>query len=201
MSRIVFPDRTRPPIDKIEDLKAQNDWRATHKTCYLCGWTYDGRFKWIELHHIIQGTGRSDEPTNFAAVCNGENGCHDKIHAGKITRREVILAKFRLDPQEFDYERLRTLYGKELPVSKEELSEGTKVSKTPRGVYPTLDELVAKSEDDGVPYKISIDGKDDFLYINAKGASQALAAYAVHAGIKVRPVNAVEVYRLARKVG
>lgn len=196
MSRIVFPDRTMPPVNKVDDLKTRNEWAADRWSCYLCGWTRDGRFKWLETHHIIQGTGRSDEPTNFARVCGGENSCHDKIHSGKITRREVLLAKFRIDPQEFDYERLRTLYGKELPVSKEEL---TQVSRSHREVYPSLEELVSKSEDDGVPYKIAIDGKDDFLYINAKGASQALAAYAVHAGIKVRPVPMVEAYKVARK--
>lgn len=105
-----------PKMGVVHDLPAMKSYRWSHSHCQCCGrdLTRDGVK--AELHHIIGGAGRSDEPCNLIMLCDGYHGCHGKVH-GQLSA--VLYAKWKTDRANTDWVRLAILYGKFLPIPKE----------------------------------------------------------------------------------
>ncbi len=106
------------------DSKARNAWGLSKLNCQACGFPFNppawGR--WREVHHIIGNVGRSDEPTNWLALCAR---CH-KLAEGQQVRVDgellpvltlgmCLTIKAHADSEEWDGNRLATLYGSNLP--------------------------------------------------------------------------------------
>lgn len=110
----------RPLVHPIRDPETRTAWSAAHDRCQICGRTEAELRRarvWpsgLQTHHIIK-PGRSDEPCNLLRVCSRH---HDLIEGYRvrgcraITLGNVLWAKQRWDPEEYDPERLMALWGR-----------------------------------------------------------------------------------------
>ena len=72
-------------MDEVEALMgnkdgfSKNDYMLMHKRCAVCHWPVERPGRWLELHHIVGGSGRKDPPdgSNWLAICNR---CHHFTH-------------------------------------------------------------------------------------------------------------------------
>lgn len=109
-----------PPRQIVRDKSILTDYRWAHDHCQLCGRNFRRGHMRAELHHIIGGGGRSDEPCNLIMLCNGYHGCHGKVH-GNLSG--ILYAKWKTDCENTDWVRLAILYGAFLPEPKESDNE------------------------------------------------------------------------------
>lgn len=122
MSRIV-PQRDY--IDKVgivTDLMVRAKWAGEHHFCQYCG--RSDMLVGLQTHHIIGGVsgGRSDEPCNFLRLCNRD---HDRAEGLIVVERgeryqpislaQQLWLKRESDPHEWNPQRLKELYRRELP--------------------------------------------------------------------------------------
>ena len=103
MTRISFPHRSSSPI--VRDKAFVRAWAASRPLCYLrhlggC----EGR---IETAHIRRGSRRSDEAWNLTRLCARHHDHFDGRRYPRIKLWQVVLAKWRHDPQEMNLEALR----------------------------------------------------------------------------------------------
>lgn len=111
MSRIVFPSRRESLPGKVRKPQSVKDWARLHVSCWGCGTNYR-----VETHHIVGGSGRSDEPCNLFRACAFE--CHPRCEGLTINGKppfrliDVLLMKLDRDPSNFDLERLQELQGR-----------------------------------------------------------------------------------------
>lgn len=136
MSKLVFDRLTGPPANPIRDANFYKRWSLARTDCYFCGSRYrefDYPTPRLHTHHIIGGYGRSDEPCNLVRACCM---CHSRIHKTAkpwIELHEVLAAKKRIDPMEFNLERLSQLAGRRLELPEEVVAEKRRP--------PTIDEM------------------------------------------------------------
>lgn len=85
-----------------------------HSTCAVClaGWREFGN--WLEVHHIVGGSGRADLYQNLLTLCRS---CHDEYHrGGRLTPGMLLTAKLESNPEGYDESVILKLLGrKELP--------------------------------------------------------------------------------------
>jgi len=104
-----------PPREIVRRLSALKSYGWQHDLCQWCGRDLSEYGVKAELHHIIGGGGRSDEPCNLIMLCNGYHGCHGKVH-GNLSG--IMYAKWKTDRSNTDWVRLAILYGAFLPEPK-----------------------------------------------------------------------------------
>lgn len=94
---------------KFEVLVA---YRRKWDQCQMCGKPL--REIWAgDVHHIIGGAGRSDEPSNLLRLCIG---CHDE--SWSVILPAALYAKWQTDRKNLSWVRLAILYGRFLPQPK-----------------------------------------------------------------------------------
>ncbi len=93
--------------------------------CHCCGIPrHRAQWQRLELHHILK-SGRSDERTNLVLLCIRDHQLAEfhSIRADNgvllpyLTLPRVLWLKKRIDPENYDRQRLQQLYGKRLPVA------------------------------------------------------------------------------------
>jgi hypothetical protein len=88
----------------------KQDYMMLHPYCAVCHWPADRRGRWMELHHIVGGSGRKDVVENWISLCNR---CHHAVHNklpeyGEIPKGAILEAKAEVDG-EVDLEKLASL--------------------------------------------------------------------------------------------
>ena len=110
MSRIV---PIREPIksrEVVHSEHARRKWASTRLRCYFDRQNCHSNVG-MHTHHIVGGSGRSDEACNLIRVCAY---CHRRIHRTErpvITLYDVLMAKLDHDPKEYDLDRIEELRG------------------------------------------------------------------------------------------
>ncbi len=111
----------------VRDDGARRLWTEAQERCAVCG-RPQHLFAWPggETHHIIGGVGRSDEPCNWLYVCNRDHRCYhgerERVNGElipKLTLCNLLWAKMRSSPNEYDGIRLARLLGRSLPALEE----------------------------------------------------------------------------------
>ena len=95
--------------DKIVVIDHRYKWSGV---CQMCGFPL--RHAQGDVHHIIGGAGRSDEPTNLLRLCSV---CHDE--SWSVILPECLWFKWATDPRNLSWVRLAVLYGRFLPDPKQ----------------------------------------------------------------------------------
>lgn len=125
-------------IGKISDSEAKHKWAMERPFCMICGWSplkcqvahlpYKGdEILWLETDHISGGAGRSDESANLCRICSR---CHRLKHGARIKRDDgtywpkltlanILWAKKRSNPAEYDAFRIGVLLGRPAPEPEE----------------------------------------------------------------------------------
>lgn len=104
-----------PPANIVRSYPVLASYRFNWLKCQICGrdlHTNDGH-----VHHIIGGSGKSDEETNLLRLCNGFGGCHDE--SWSIMLPQALWAKATTDREHLSWVRLAILLGHHLPDPKE----------------------------------------------------------------------------------
>jgi hypothetical protein len=121
---------------KIKSRETLRNYRQLHDYCQACGIDstrarYE-RWPGLEIHHLILGSGRSDEACNLLVLCNR---CHQLCHNLTIRQPDgtvmpslglpvYLRIKRHRDPNNFDPERLVELRGGEsLPEMPQHIPE------------------------------------------------------------------------------
>lgn len=96
----------------MRDDAARIEWSRTKEYCMVCGvhWT-QADFRGLQVHHIANGAGRSDEPCNWLKVCGT---CHDRLHRlirPALSIADALRAKRLKDPESYDFARVMALKG------------------------------------------------------------------------------------------
>jgi len=107
-----FPQQ--PPI---RDRDAMQEFRQLDiaQFCWGCG-RHVSEVK-LDLHHIMGGSERSDERTNFSMLCGGFtlNACHPQANTDGVPMGLVLARKWAIDPLGTDWRRLAIIRGRFLP--------------------------------------------------------------------------------------
>lgn len=88
----------------------RNDYLMLHPYCAVCHWPADRPGRWMELHHIVGGSGRKDLPENWLSLCCR---CHHAVHDrlpeyGELPKGAILTAKEEADGS-VDLEKLASL--------------------------------------------------------------------------------------------
>ena len=106
-----------PPANIIRSRDAVGQYRARFSSaCQICGRDFCRRSINSlnpELHHIVGGAGRSDEPTNLLMV---SRDCHDE--SWSVMLPQALYAKWQTDGENLSWTRLAVLLGHHLPEPK-----------------------------------------------------------------------------------
>jgi len=76
------------------------EYMLLHDCCAVCHWPAQRRGRWMELHHIVGGSGRKDAEINYICLCCR---CHHAVHNklpdgyGEIPKGAVLAAKLEAD--------------------------------------------------------------------------------------------------------
>lgn len=123
------------------DGLTRNDYMLMHPRCAVCHWPAERKGRWLELHHIVSGSGRKDLPdgSSWVALCAR---CHHSLHHQKmrgyenLTRGAVLTAKEEEDGP-VDDKKLAALKGrKALPYEREPIPKQYLADRTKRGGDP-----------------------------------------------------------------
>lgn len=102
----------------VKDLD-RYDYMSINPQCAVCYWPADRRGRWLELHHIVGGSGRKDCLENWIPLCCR---CHHAVHNklpdyGELPKGSILTAKEELDV--LDEKKLASLKGRQaLPYEK-----------------------------------------------------------------------------------
>lgn len=118
----------------------RNDYMMLHPYCAVCHWPADRHGRWMELHHIVGGSGRKDLPggENWVALCCR---CHHAVHDrlpeyGELPKGAILTAKREADG-EVDLEKLASLKRrKNLPYEPEKIPAKFLADRRKRGGSP-----------------------------------------------------------------
>ncbi len=104
-----------PRPKRVKDAELLRYYHGEHDRCQVCGrmpyWGVQ-----LECHHITGGSkGRSDERTNIIMLCNGWQGCHNRVQSSVALFGDVLWWKWKSTPEEVDWVRLALLHGSFLP--------------------------------------------------------------------------------------
>lgn len=110
MTRIIIP---REPIDPgkiVRNPKVATEWKKQWGFCWMRPDDAEGR---LQVHHIVGGAHRSDEPCNFACLCQE---CHAEIerYATEFSVHLCMYLKRYYDPSNYDKSRIEALFGRRL---------------------------------------------------------------------------------------
>lgn len=80
-----------------QDGLSPHDYMLLHPRCAVCHWPVERKGRWLELHHIVGGSGRKNpaDGSNWLAVCCR---CHHAIHDrlpnyGELPKGAILTAK------------------------------------------------------------------------------------------------------------
>lgn len=108
LKRTPMKKRKRRKGDKPEIRHA---YLETHSCCAVCwcGWReFDN---WLEVHHIVGGSGRLDARANLLTLCRS---CHEHYHSGFcLTPGHLLTAKRESDPEGYDESLILKLLGRQ----------------------------------------------------------------------------------------
>lgn len=118
----------------------RNDYMLSHQRCAVCHWPADRRGRWMELHHIVAGSGRKDLPHGeswVALCCRCHHAVHDRLPGyGELPRGSILVAKAEEDGP-VDVAQLAALKGrKALPYDPEPIPKKFLEDRTRRGGDP-----------------------------------------------------------------
>lgn len=107
-------------MESEEQTLDRYDYMAIHDRCAVCWWPSRRAGRWMELHHIVGGSGRKDCIENWIPLCSR---CHHAVHNklpspyGELPKGAVLTAKEELDI--LDEKKLASLKGRAgLPYEK-----------------------------------------------------------------------------------
>ena len=123
-----------------DDALTPQDYMLTHQRCAVCHWPATRRGRWLELHHIIGGSGRKDLPDGgnwLATCCRCHTAIHDRLPGyGELPKGSILTAKAEEDGS-CDEARLAALKGrKALPYEREPIPKKFLDDRTRRGGDP-----------------------------------------------------------------
>ena len=56
-------------MDTAHEGMSPNEYMLLHNFCAVCHWPAQRRGRWMELHHIVGGSGRKDVEINYLCLC------------------------------------------------------------------------------------------------------------------------------------
>lgn len=118
----------------------KQEYMLLHPYCAVCHWPSDRPGRWMELHHIVGGSGRKDLPggENWIGLCSR---CHHAVHNklpeyGELPKGAVLTAKAEVDGH-VDVQKLASLKGrKNLPYEPAPIPEPFLKDRRKRGGKP-----------------------------------------------------------------
>jgi hypothetical protein len=117
-ARKLLPKRASdfPKVGIVKDMAVLEAIGNAWPWCMICGRQPPDVWQ-LHRHHIMHGSGRSDELTNLIICCSDgpDQGCHSEAHGGVLRLGVILWAKWRLDRKNVDWLRLAILYGRFLP--------------------------------------------------------------------------------------
>jgi hypothetical protein len=107
----------------VHDDDFRQQWGDRQTRCFACGIPVaQAPIPGCQVHHLIKGTGRSDEACNLVLACQR---CHSLCHGARVREQGELLAtltvgmqlllKFLSAPTEYDRTRLSALNHRRLP--------------------------------------------------------------------------------------
>jgi len=86
-------------MDTAHEGMSPNEYMLLHNFCAVCHWPAQRRGRWMELHHIVGGSGRKDVEINYLCLCCR---CHHAVHNslpeyGEIPKGSLLAAKMEQD--------------------------------------------------------------------------------------------------------
>lgn len=108
MTRVVIHREPIDPGEIVRNRKGVAAWKRRGFCCWICG---ENNARLHEVHHIVGGSHRSDEPCNFALFCRK---CHAFIETLEpLSSVRICLWYKRLfDPENYDKRRVEDLFGR-----------------------------------------------------------------------------------------
>lgn len=107
------------PYKNVKDSTFMSIYHQEHRSCHCCG-AYeghqdeDGFIVRCEVHHMIGGSGRSDERCNLIMLCQSCHGTN-RVTGGPIPLALAVWLKWRATPLECDWVQLARLNRAYLP--------------------------------------------------------------------------------------
>lgn len=90
-------------IKVVKDKQVLEDYAESHYHCLCCG-----RHRHVELHHIVGGARRSDEPTNLLALCSDCHGT-SRTTGGPPSLEFCMWLKWLREPETLVWRRVALL--------------------------------------------------------------------------------------------
>ena len=105
----------------------RQDYMLLHDRCAVCHWPAGRKGRWLELYHIVGGSGRKDLPGGenaLALCCRCHHAVHDRLPGyGELPKGSLLTAKAEEDGF-VDVEKLASLKGrKALPYDQWEIPD------------------------------------------------------------------------------
>lgn len=105
------PTRLKRKRRRGDKPEVRLDYLQEHSTCAVCDAAWNEFDNWLEVHHLVGGSGRADVRANLITLCRW---CHAEYHRGQLLAPGHLLsAKFSSDPDNYDESVILKLLGRE----------------------------------------------------------------------------------------
>lgn len=127
-------------MEQDKNYLDRQEYMLLHDCCAVCHWPARRPGRWMELHHIVGGSGRKDLPggENWISLCSR---CHHAVHNklpgyGELRPGAILSAKEETDGF-VDVGKLAQLKRrKNLPYEKEPIPEPFLIDRRKQGGRP-----------------------------------------------------------------